>query len=299
MRNLWRDRRVFGSLVVTLVLLILMLLTSDPGRPYGRLERLWVEFVTPLGKVLDTFGEDVGGTVGYILKHPSLVRENRELNERLLEMESIESEIVLLQRENERLRSLLSLQRRLTMPSVAGRIYARSPSDWNREVVIDRGEDHGVSRGDVVVAPEGLVGRIISTSTRTSRALLITSPDSGLGIEVASSGYAGVAEGQMLHQGRIKITMFSPNARISMGDLLVTSGYGESYPAGIPVGYILDLDEEETGLVREAWLTPAARLDNLSEVLILEGVSGGTVNWSDIVGAFESEEPEASEEAGN
>ncbi len=299
MRNLWRDRRVFGSLVVTLVLLLVMLLTSDPGRPYGRLERLWVEFVTPLGKVLDAFGEDVGGTAGYILKYPSLVRENRELKDRLLKMESIESEIVLLQRENERLRSLLQLQRRLSIPSVAGKIYARSPSNWNREVVIDRGEEHGVSAGDIVVAPEGLVGRIVSTSVSTSRAMLITSPNSGLGIEVASSGYAGVAEGQMLHQGRIKVTLFSTNAQVSVGDLLVTSGYGESYPAGIPVGYVLDFCGEGTGLVQEAWLSPAARLDNLSDILILENVSSGAVNWSEVGGAFETEEPEELEGGDN
>lgn len=295
MKNLWRDRRVVGSLVITLVLLLLMVWTSDSGRPYGRLERFWVELTAPLGRVLDDFGERTGGTVEYLLKYPTLVEENVELRGRLTELETLEADLEFLERENRYLVDLLELEGRMPVDTIPASVYSRSPGNWTREVMIDRGSVHGVAFGDVVVAPGGLVGRVLSTTAQTARVMLITSSDSGLGVQVASSGDAGVAEGQLLFEGRIRVTMFSPDARVSRGDLLVTSEFGEAYPAGIPVGRVLGVEIDESGLIREVWLTPTADMDRLSTILVLEGPIRGRINWSEISGAFESDEPPSRE----
>ncbi len=298
MRILWRDRRVLGSLIITLVLLLFMALTAEPGRPYGRLERLWVEFTAPLGAVITDFGERTGGTIGYLMRYPTLVEEHRDLQDRLEQMDAIEADRVQLERENRRLRALLELRQRLDVPAMSASVYARSPGDWNREVMLDRGAEHGVEVGDIVVDPGGLVGRVVSTGSRSSRAMLVTSADSGLGVQIASTGDAGVAEGQLLYEDRIRVTMFSPRAKVAIGDLVTTSEYGEVYPAGIPLGRVADVVTEESGLVNEVWLVPSADLRGLVEVLIIPGTTRGTVNWSPIARSFHPDPRAPAEEGG-
>ncbi len=279
----WRDRRFVGSLLISLFLISLMVLTRAPDRPPGRLEHLWTELLAPLEGILTEVSRRTGGWMGDLIRFRIIVRENQELRSQLAELEALETRMVLLQRENRRLRDLLSLSEVLQVEVGIARVLARHPSNWTRQLTLDRGSGNDVRTGDVVVTSTGLVGRVTATTINTARVMLITSPESGLGVESLVSGDAGVAAGQIAREGLLRVSFFDPAAEVHEGDIIVTSGLGEAIPGGIPVGEVVRVTIEEMGLLQEVWIRPTAELNHLHEVMVIRLPGRHGLRWPGIV----------------
>ncbi len=275
----WRDRRFLGSLVVSICLIVLMVVTSSPERVPTPLERLWHELLAPAQSILTDISHEVEDVLGGVLRYRTVMEENELLREKVVRLQAVETHIERLSRENQRLRSMLQLQREAEIKSLNASVLARSPSEWTHEFSVDKGEADGVSTGDVVVVPEGLVGRVIRTTPRTSTVMLITSPESGLGVELAATGDAGVAEGQIEQRGKLRVRFFDPAAEVSKGTLLITSGLSQFFPHGIAVGEVVQRSTGELGLLAEVWVEPRAALNRLREVTILSVSEPGSLEW--------------------
>jgi len=168
----------------------------------------------------------------------------------------------------QRLERLLQFRGQLPYRTVAARVVGRDPTAWFNTFVVDRGARDGIKRNAAVATTEGLIGRVIEVSPTTARVLLIADARSAVGVLLQGSREAGVVEGRggvILH-----LRYLSPSASIHMGDVAVTSGLGGIFPRGLVVGKILKLVKEESGLLQEAEVAPAAPLDRVEEVLILQ-----------------------------
>ena len=275
----WRDRRVLGSLLVALVLVVVMVATEAADRSPGRLERIWREVLAPIEGIVAHFTHQTEGWVSDVVRFPSIVREHAALRERVTELTRAETRLALLERENRRLREALDLQRAIDPETRTATVSRRLPSNWTRQVTIDLGDNDGVQRDDVVVVPAGLVGRVIITTPNTSQVMLITSPESGLGVEVVGTGDVGVAVGDIGREDLLRVTFFDPSAEVFVGDIMVTSGLGEIYPPGIPVCEVVEVSVEGTGLLREVWARPVADLNRLFEVLVIEKIADEPIGW--------------------
>ncbi|MFO8059171.1 MAG: rod shape-determining protein MreC [Bacillota bacterium] len=278
----WRDRRFVGSLLISLCLITLMAATRAPDRAPGRLEHLWLELLAPVEGILTEVSRRTGGWMGDLIRFRIIVRENQQMRSQLAELDALESRLALLERENRRLRNLLALSEAVQVEVGVARVLARHPSNWTRQLTLDRGSGHGVRTGDVVVTPSGLVGRVVSTTANTARVMLITSPESGLGVESVSSGDAGVAVGQVAQGDLLRVSFFDPAAEVFEGDMLVTSGLGEAIPGGIPLGEVVRVTTEEMGLLREVWVRPAADLNHLHEVMVVRLPGRQGLDWPGI-----------------
>lgn len=184
--------------------------------------------------------------------------------------------------QNNQLEGLLHLQQSAAgggaqgIPAV---VIGRSPDAWFDYLTVDQGSADGVQAGMVAVTTQGLVGRVEPGVTRHSaRIVLLTDPsfDVGIIVQRASSRQEGYAQGQLGGQALVA-TFFSPTADVRPGDLLVTSGLGGNFPAGIAVGTVSAVSTGGSGLVRKASVTPAASLQSLEDVLLLPaaGAAGG------------------------
>ncbi len=275
----WRDRRFVGSLLISLCLVVVMVLTRAPDRPPGTLEHLWNELLSPMEAILTEVSRRTGGWMGDLIRFRIIVHENEVLREQVAELDALEIQRALLEQENRRLRELLLLAEILQVEVGIARVLARHPSNWTRQLTLDRGQGDGVRIGDVIVTPSGLVGRVVFVTTNTARVMLITSPESGLGVESLASGDAGAAVGQIAQGGLLRVSFFDPAVEVYEGDIIVTSGLGEAIPAGIPVGEVVRVTMEEMGLLREVWVRPAADLNHLHEVMIIRLPEGQTLRW--------------------
>lgn len=140
--------------------------------------------------------------------------------------------------------------------------------EWT--VTIDVGSVDGVKPDMTVVTGQGLAGRVKEVGRGTSVVVLAADPGSIVGARVAGSNELGLVTGNGTAQ--MSLTLLNPNARVNVGDRLVTGPYGKStYVAGVPIGEITAVGGDtggagpRTATVR-AYLDPT-RLDLVGVVL--------------------------------
>jgi len=258
----------------------------------------------PLEDVLYDAVHPIDNIYEGIADRGDLVRENEELR---AEIERLQAELASRENNDQRIAALEdALGVKLNRPDdklLAANVVAQDPSGQKRLVAIDRGSGDGVEEGMVILSRSGsLVGTVATTYKDYAWIRLITDPDSAVNAQVevnatqpgnntspltapsATPGAAtpsvtpaptssettsvrGVADGN-LRQGLV-LDLLPPDANIPKGTLVVTSGLGGNYPAGILIGSIKDLQQRPQAAFKKAVLEPATQLSSLETVLVL------------------------------
>ncbi|MCL6451472.1 MAG: rod shape-determining protein MreC [Acetobacteraceae bacterium] len=262
-------RRVLAAGLVVLALVVACSLTARERGRITRLEEAVLEAFSPLEHAAYWVSHRVAAAVGSVAQLWSLREQNRRLKAELAQFEDVSQRLAEALEENSRLRRLLYLEQRLPFEGLAARVIGRNPDNWFRTLQIDRGRADGVSRDMPVVTAGGLVGRVVRVTARASTVMLITDPDSGVGVINRRSRYFGVALGQPGNPAYLNVTFFSRDADCRVGDVLVTSGLGGVFPSGLVVGLVERVERGGQGLLIVAQARPAADVDRLEEVLVL------------------------------
>lgn len=152
----------------------------------------------------------------------------------------LRSQVAELQRENQSLRQLLGFQQDLRSEALAAQVVGRAADNWWHQITLGQGSRHGVSMGDIVMAPGGLVGRVDAVTEYTSRTLLISDPTSRVGVVLSRTRAMGILRGQGTTLAVMEF--FDRTPTVQIGDAVVTSGLGSLYPAGLVVGQVRSVD---------------------------------------------------------
>jgi rod shape-determining protein MreC len=198
-----------------------------------------------------------------------LIAENQQLLQQLLKVSGAVQTQAALQQENKRLRDLLGATR--------GRAYLFQFAEMKRvdldpfshKVWIDRGVAEGVVVGQAVIDGLGIVGQVEDVHRHYSTVRLISDPDHSLPVQINRTGLRTVAygSGETSH-------LLMPNvplqADVSPGDLVVTSGLGDRFPPGFPVGEIERVERDSGETFATVYMRPYAALDRGREVLLIE-----------------------------
>lgn len=136
-----------------------------------------------------------------------------------------------------------------------------------RSLSVDAGRDDGIEANTAVLDTAGLVGRVSRVTARTATVLLLVDPISTVGVRSAVTGQIGTLQGTGGELSRL--TLFDRNARVRVGENLVTFGSRDSrpYPAGIAVGQVVSVRDVPGGF--EALVRPHARFGTLDAVGIV------------------------------
>lgn len=264
-----RHRKILVSLVALALIVVLIGYMSRERESISGPERVLTESVRPVNAVLYRIFSFVGGTVENIMSLGRLRQENMLLRKQVAEQQRLIAQLYEQADENARLREILGLPLLREVRTVTCRVIGRSPDNWFKTLLVDKGEISGISKDMCVVTPQGLVGRITRTTVTTSTVLLLSDPDSGVGALVMRSREAGVVVGGVGRSSRLHMRLFSQNPDVRVGDVVITSGLGKVFPKGIPVGYVTGVRDEEYGLVRVAEISPLANLDSVEEVIVI------------------------------
>jgi rod shape-determining protein MreC len=192
-----------------------------------------------------------------------------------------------LRAENERLRQLLKLTHRLTSTYVSAEVLHQPHATDGRTLLLSAGSRQGVAPFNPVVAPEGLVGVILSVTPRSSIAMSWAHPEFRVSAFTISGNALGVvapsAEGRT-GDGSLELRGIPYRDSVPPGTLVMSSGLGGVFPKGIPVGTVTGMVREEAGWERVYRLRPAANPGSAAHVLILVGTRAG-----DLAAAFPSD----------
>ena len=147
-----------------------------------------------------------------------------------------------LEKDNLRLRELLSLQRVSEENIINSSVISRKTGNWWQEIILNKGSKDGVAIGDAVVGPGGLLGIVQSTTHFTSSVKLLTSNESKVGVWNQKSNIHGLLIG--LGNDSPKIIFYSKDIDIKVGDFVMSSPASTLLPPNIPIGIIESIDKE-------------------------------------------------------
>jgi rod shape-determining protein MreC len=201
------------------------------------------------------------------------LRGLREENTRLQrEMATLRRRLDQLQEqalETQRLERLLAMRQTSKTEFLTARVVGKDATNWFKSLVLDRGSLEGVRRNQPVLAPDGLVGRVVEVTPISARVQLVTDPVNAVGGLIQRTRVTGIVSGNLGAGARVRYLPLMAN--VVVGDEVVTSGMGGVFPKGISIGRITAVERRSGALFQEATLQPAVDLSRLEEVLILTG----------------------------
>jgi len=225
----------------------------------------------PFQRGASSVGNGVTGVFGSIGELRRASVENQQLRDQVRQMQDELRDTRQQVAEAERLEKLLDLKAKSGYQTVAAQVIARDPSMWFDNVVIDKGRSSGVEVNMAVVAPGGIVGRVVSTSPWGAQVMLITNEKSGVGAVVGQLGQSnalGSIKG-LGESGLLDMRYVSALEKVQVGDTVVTTGQDGIYPSGYNVGAVVEANPGSATQTQAIRIRPTAGLDRLKEVAVL------------------------------
>lgn len=247
----------------------LLLVAGVSGWVSGRSMLLPDLFRPGLGLIQGGLSAAQGGA-GYFQNLDALEKQNASLKEQLASLQEQLSQHVEAEGEATRLKALLGLQTTVTYHSRAADVIGRSPDNWHARIFLDRGTADGVKVDSVVMAPQGVVGRVIKASAHTSEVSLLTDPGNQVSCLDQRSRSPGVLAGE--GESTLVMRYLQQQVDFRIGDALITSGYGGVYPKGLPLGKVASVTRQPNAITPDVTVVPDADLDRVEEVLVLDAL---------------------------
>lgn len=176
------------------------------------------------------------------------------------------------QLENTRLRNLLDYKEDHAQDFniAVAKVIARDPGNWYKTITINLGSQNGIEKNMPIITAEGLVGRVISVAPKTSDVLLILDHEGAVGAKIwETRDIPGVVEGNGDGSSLLSMIYLPHDADIKIGQTIVTSGLGDIFPQGLRIGSIIEVENDESGLMKKAKIKPFANFSRLEEVLVI------------------------------
>jgi rod shape-determining protein MreC len=259
-----------GLRALVLALAALSLIAVDlRGDRVESVRTLAMQLMTPLLLIAELPAE-LQRYAALVLLHADQEREIERLREERLILEARLQRNTALESENRRLRELLSSSEELDERVLVAEILAANQDPYRQQLLLNRGRQDGVYRGQALVDAAGVLGQIVRVHARTSTALLITDPDHGIPVELDRTGLQTIAIGRGDGLG-LSLPFLPGNADIRVGDLLVSSALGGRFPSGYPVAEVTELRYQPGESFMEAMAIPKARINQGRQVLLIWG----------------------------
>ena len=267
---------LFAAAVIA-VMLALMSVLSNTSSPLVNLANT---IASPFRSAYTAVAEWFNDKQKYYRDYTDLEEENRRLRQQIAQMEADVRQGQLDSEENARLRDLLGLQEErpdLTEDIVLATITEHAVTNWTASLTVSRGTNDGLEVGDCVMDENGnLVGTVSAVGTNWATILTLVDTDTSIGAQVFRTGELGVAQGNfaLMGENRLRLDYLPAGCELLGGDLVVTSGLGGFYPAGLVIGSVEEVQLDDSGAASYAVLVPAVDFDALQQVVILRSYDG-------------------------
>jgi rod shape-determining protein MreC len=215
----------------------------------------------------------VDDTVSSARDKTDLHTENEALKQQLADLTAENRRLALYEAENRHLSSLLRIAQKYPEYASQGTsVIAKNPGVWYDGFTIDKGTKSGLSANMVLIAPEGLVGKVLESGATFSKAQSILDSRSSVPAMSLRTGDLGVVKGDytLLHSGLCKMEYIDAEAEIMVGDEIITSNLSDIYPAGISIGKVLEIETDPNGLTKYAIIAPYVDLKHLDTMLVID-----------------------------
>ncbi len=200
-------------------------------------------------------------------------RDNEALRQEVAQLRITMQQERALAQQSRTLQQVLELRDAAMVRTTAALVIGSAPDPQFRTISIDKGTHDGLTQDMAVIAPGGVVGRVIMPSARASKVQLLIDRGAGAGVMIERSRASGVISGSgatdelSFRAGLIDLDYVPNTADVKVGDRVITSGVDGIYPKGFVVGEIQSV-EREAGEFRIK-VRPAVDFSALETVLVV------------------------------
>lgn len=275
--SFFRKKRLFTLLIGIIILVVLIGYSLSDRDDLTIAEKFvndtvgWVQSViyTPINYVTDLFAniEDIKNTYD----------ENKILKDKISEYKSLIYEVQELKEENEDLRDSIEMTDSIRdFNPIQSTVISRSPERWMEQITLNKGTQAGVKENMAVITAEGMIGKVQSTSPFTSTVQLLTGFDQYNRISATISrekgdDIFGLIEGYEEESDSLLFKIIDESEEdLEEGELVVSSGLGGVFPAGLTIGTVKDIISDQYGLTQTALIEPAADMYDINHVIIVD-----------------------------
>ena len=208
-------------------------------------------------------------TMGTVLSsHDSLIKENLNLKAEQLLLKAQVQRLLALESENKQLKALLRSSTEVQGKVLEAEVMSVATDPFVNQITLDKGSRDGLFIGQPVLDANGVMGKLIQVGPLTSRVLLVNDSHSGIPVQITRNGMRAIAVGDA-YTGKLRLVNMPQTVDVKAGDLLITSGLGEHYPEGYPVGQITSVIKDPGSQFATINIEPSAGLDRSREVLLV------------------------------
>jgi rod shape-determining protein MreC len=247
-------------------------LSIQVRRPTGETagERWLQSAVAPFVDAVIGVRSAATGVAEWSSSRSALLSENRRLK---ATTEALESELLRLhdiERDRDRLLALAAAYPKTPSGTLAARLVTVESAGPFRTALLDRGASDHVALGAVVVAAEGLLGRVVAVGASTARVQLLSDSAAAAGVLLARQGRAAVARGDGKHGASV---LYVPTIEtVELNDPIVTSGTDGIYPNDLTVGRVASVQRKSDSLFWDIQVAMAADPAKTARVFVLPPV---------------------------
>jgi len=264
---------LIAAFIIFIILLSVFLYFTGIDLPFlNWLSDIIYNTITPILNLIYQLVESIEDFFSTLFSIDEVNQEIKDLRQR---NSVLERQILFLEninRENERLRELLNFKEKVDFKMVGAEVIAKSPSVWEKTITINRGSKDGLKRRMPVITYNGyLVGRIENLGRSSAQVRLIIDQDFVVGGIIArtDSREIGLVRGSGRSDRPNVMDNIAWDADIQQGDVILTSGLSNNFPAGLKIGEVAGVETDNYGLSQKAEINLYLNNITLEEVMII------------------------------
>ena len=263
-----RQRTGYLVLVVMVGHVILISVQVNTQPDTSVLENVTVGLFAEVQRLATSVGDGVVGVWTRYVGLRGLRAENEVLSQDVAALQlQLQEQRAMAQRAN-RLEHLLEFRQHLALPTVSARVIAADATPYFLTLTVDRGTEDGIRSDLAVLAPTGIVGRVVGQPTaRAARVQLLIDRNAAAGALIERTRASGVVIGEG-DETSLRMEYVSNLETVWVGDRIVTSGIDGIYPKGFAIGTVTHV-AQGVGLYQTIQIEPAAEFSQLEDVLVV------------------------------
>ncbi|NLU35520.1 MAG: rod shape-determining protein MreC [Clostridiales bacterium] len=268
------------QLVLVIVLAVLLtaaiILTSGQRENLTKIEGVVGDIISPVQGFMYRIATSVSDFFQSLAGRQQMLKEYELLKERVTQLEQQLLQMDEAIRENQRLKRLLDFKEEKEHFVVEGvRITGKNPGNWFNTITIDKGSEDGIAVNMAVVNDQGLIGRVIDVGKNWATVRTIVDGQSSISAIVERTRDNGMVKGNntlTFEDGLCRMINLPLDSDVVAGDRVITSGLGEIFPKGIPIGEVIEVLDQERDMYKTAIIKPHVDFLRLEEALVIRRV---------------------------
>jgi len=251
------------------VIAVLLMYYDQRGHWVQRLRYALEAAALPVQELVNSPGLGWRTLSGSLRSSAALRTENQRLHQHERELELSVMREAALEQENAELRGLRAALPPLINHWQLAEIISVETNPLRQRIVINKGGRNGVFLNEAVVDANGILGQVARLGPWSAEVILATDPEHAIPVEVTRNSLRSIAVGAG-SSGELVLPYLAVNSDVRSGDLLLSSGLGGVFPAGLPVARISGVRREANQLLAQVRAQPLASVDRDREVILLQ-----------------------------